>query len=108
MDLSDPHLFRPDRRRLWNALADRVEAAPECLSLPLANIERWLARGRIQAAPLLEWRRRLETALANPEAFGALIAWMRADNHDSEPLKSCSPFPGLLTERELLDLREGK
>jgi hypothetical protein len=108
MDLADPHLFRPDRRRLWNALADRVEAAPECLALPLANIERWLARGRIQAAPLLEWRRRLEAAKADPHSFQALITWMRANNHDSEPLKSCSPFPGLLTDAELLALGESQ
>lgn len=106
MELSDPHLFRPDRRRLWNAIADRVESAPERLALPLANIDRWLARGRLQAAPLLEWRRRLEQALTSPEALAALILWMRADNHDSEPLKSCSPFPGLLTEAEWLELRQ--
>jgi hypothetical protein len=108
MDLSDPHLFRPDPRRLWNALADRVEAAPDSLGLPLRNIERWLAHGRLQAAPLLEWRRRLEQARAAPEAFAALIQWMRADNYDSEPLKSCSPFPGLLSEMEWLALCEAR
>jgi hypothetical protein len=108
MDLSDPHLFRPDPHRLWNALADRVEAAPHSLALPLGNIERWLAHGRLQATPLLEWRKRLEQARAVPEAFAALIEWMRADNFDSEPLKSCSPFPGLLSEMEWLALCDAK
>ena len=105
-EVVDPHLFRPDRRRLWNALADRVEADPACLAIPLANIERWLARGRIQTAPLLEWRRRLHEAQAITEALAALIAWMRADNHDAEPLKSCSPFPGVLSEAEMQVLRD--
>jgi hypothetical protein len=91
---------------MWNAIADRVEAQPESLALPLANIERWLARGRLQARPLLEWRQRLEQARATPEALSALLAWLRADNFDSEPLKSCSPFPGLLSEGELVALRQ--
>jgi len=104
MELSDPHLFRPDRSRLWNAFADRIEADPARLSLPLDNIERWLNLGRIQASPLLEWRRRLLLAQAEPESLASLIQWMRADNHDSEPLKSCSPFPGLLTQKEVLAL----
>lgn len=106
MDLSDPHLFRPDRRKLWLALADRVESDPQAFDIALGNIDRWLARGRLQAAPLLEWRHRLEAARSNPNHMAQLLAWMRADNHDSEPLKSCSPFPGLLSEAELLALRQ--
>ncbi len=104
MTLSDPHLFRPSRKRLWEALARKVEKDPACLALPLSNIDRWLARGRVQRAPLIEWQRRLMLALQSPEALRELVAWMSRDNHDSEPLKSCSPFPGLLTDAELQGL----
>ena len=83
-----------------------MEADPSRLSLPLENIERWLASGRLHPAPLTEWKSRLEAASKEPGAWAALIAWMRADNYDEEPLKSCSPFPGLLSRRELLDLAE--
>ncbi len=106
MTLSDPHLFRPSRERLWQALAKRVIADPACLDLPLANIERWLAHGRLQAAPLLEWKRRIEKAKGSELEFAELVAWMQAPNHDSEPLKSCSPFPGLLSDAELEALME--
>ena len=105
MMLSDPHLFRPSRKRLWEALACKVEKDPSCLSLPLSNIDRWLARGRIQTAPLIEWRSRLLLALKSPQSLNELIVWMKSDNHDSEPLKSCSPFPGLLTDAELQALK---
>jgi hypothetical protein len=104
--LEDPHLFRPSRERLWQALARRVRRDPSCLELPLANIERWLLRGRLQAAPLLEWRRRLEGARRSEAELAALTDWMEAPNHDSEPLKSCSPFPGLLSEAEWEALKD--
>lgn len=106
MILEDPHLFRPCRERLWRTLAERVKSDPACLALPLANIDRWLARGRLQAAPLLEWRKRLEAARRSEEELAALLDWMEAPNHDSEPLKSCSPFPGLLSESEWEALKE--
>lgn len=101
MILQDPHLFRPSRERLWQALAQRVKADPACLELPLANIERWLGQGRLQKGPLLEWRKRLEAARHSKLELVALTDWMAAPNHDSEPLKSCSPFPGLLSDTEL-------
>jgi hypothetical protein len=98
--LEDPHLCRPSRERLWQELAERVRRDPSSLDLPLANIERWLAQGRLQAAPLLEWRKRLEGARRSEMELAALTGWMEEPNHDSEPLKSCSPFPGLLSEAE--------
>ncbi len=105
MTLTDPHLFRPCRMRLWQALARRVKSDPASLEIPLANIERWLTQGRLQAAPLLEWRKRLEGARSSVTELAALTSWMEEPNHDSEPLKSCSPFPGLLSDAELESLK---
>ena len=102
--LQDPHLFRPDRRRLWNQIARKLESSRGSIDLPLANIERWLKQGRLHTSPLLDWRNRLTKAQTSDEAFNSLLAFLRADNNDAEPLKSCSPFVGLLSQAELDEL----
>jgi len=104
VSLQDPHLFRPDRSRLWNQIANKLESSRESIELPLANIERWLKHGRLHNGPLLDWRDRLTQAQISDEAFNSLIAYLRADNCDAEPLKSCSPFVGLLSQAELDEL----
>lgn len=86
---------------MWNAIADRIERDPTCLSVPLNNIERWLKRGRVRESPLIEWRRRIVSAQGGAAEFDELINFLRAENHDSEPLKSCSPFVGILSREEL-------
>jgi hypothetical protein len=99
--LQDPHLFRPDRRQLWNQIALKLEGSRDSLQLPLENIERWLQHGRLHPAPLLEWRDWLLKAQVSDEAWADLLNFLRADNCDEEPLKSCSPFVGLLDREEL-------
>lgn len=101
VSLQDPHLFRPDRRRLWNRIALKLEGSRDSLHLPLENIERWLQHGRLHPAPLLEWRDRLTKAQASDEAWFELLNFLKADNCDEESLKSCSPFVGLLSSEEL-------
>ena len=91
----DFHLYRQDRRMHGGGIAACLRAQPEALVIPLANIERWLAKGRLQAAPLLEWKRRILLAQTSPAAFNMLLSYLEADNDDSEPIKSCSPFVGL-------------
>jgi hypothetical protein len=104
LNLQDPHLFRPDRRRLWNQIARKLESSRESIGLPLANIERWLKQGRLHTSPLLDWRNRLTEAQTSDEALTSLLVFLRADNNDAEPLKSCSPFVGLLSQAELDEL----
>ena len=36
MELTDPHLFRPDRARLWEAIADKVATHPSTLQAALS------------------------------------------------------------------------
>jgi hypothetical protein len=63
--------------------------------MALANMDRWLVKGRLQRAPLLEWQRRIRLAQTSPAAFEMLLSYLEADNDDAEPIKSCSPFVGL-------------
>jgi hypothetical protein len=102
--LQDPHLFRPDRRQLWNQIALKLEGSRGSIQLPLENIERWLQRGRLHPGPLLEWRDRLIKAQISDEAWADFLDFLRADNCDAQPLKSCSPFVGLLSREELNQL----
>lgn len=99
MSATDHHAFREDRSQRWRRTAAHLREHPADLEIALANIDRWLAWGRTHPAPILEWRRRIHAAMASPEAFQTLMEYLAADNHASEPLKSCSPFAGLPMDR---------
>ena len=58
-------------------------------------MDRWLKLGRVHPAPLNEWRARILAARKSEESFDELIRFLAAPNHDSERIKSCSPFVGL-------------
>jgi hypothetical protein len=92
---NDFHLYRKARPLHWREITARLREQPESLAVPLANIERWLAKGRLHPAPLIEWRRRILLAKSSPAEFASLLDYLEADNEDSEPLKSCSPFVGM-------------
>ena len=94
--ITDDHHFRlEDRVIRWQRIAAHIAAHPADLSIALDNIDRWLALGRVHPAPLIEWRERIRTAQKSSEEFQNLIAFLAAPNHDSERIKSCSPFAGL-------------
>lgn len=88
----DFHLYRSDRLSKWRQLALDIPDHPEILAAALHNIERWLARGRLHPAPLLEWRQRIHTATSNKAEMQRFLEFIASDDFDSEPLKSCSPF----------------
>lgn len=91
----DHHFRREDRASHWRHLARHVEAHPEDLAIALENLDRWQALGRVHPGPILEWRRRIQAARSSAEGMRALLRFMEEPNHDSEPIKSCSPFVGL-------------
>lgn len=94
---TDFHLYRSDVATQWQQLAKHVESDPSMLHLALGNIQRWLARGRLHPAPLIEWQRRIQMAQSSTEGMKQLLVFLRADNADAETLKSCSPFAGTTT-----------
>lgn len=91
----DHHFLREDRTQLWRRISDHLAAHPEDLQIALENIERWLKTGRVHPAPLLVWRERILATYKSPVLFKEFIAFLAEPNHDSEPIKSCSPFVGL-------------
>jgi hypothetical protein len=91
----DHHFRREDRALRWQRIAAHIAEYPADLSIALDNIDRWLALGRVYPAPLLEWRDRIHAARISSDEFEDFIAFLTAPNHDSERIKSCSPFAGL-------------
>ncbi len=95
MSAIDHHFLREDRAQRWRRTAVHLREHPADLEIALENIDRWLAWGHTHPAPILEWRRRIHAAQASTAAFQSLMDFLATDNHDSETLKSCSPFVGL-------------
>ena len=96
----------PLLQQRWLFTADKIARDPSLLRIPLANIERWIAAGELgNDAPLLDWRARIEAAQATPEGMARLLDLMRDDREEAWFLKTCSPFPGVLTRNELDQFR---
>lgn len=87
-----------DRYRL---IADKIEADPSLLDIPLANIARWLANGHSAVKRLEGWRRMILDAKASREGMARLLFILRDQEWESVMWKDFSPFPGILTRREL-------
>lgn len=87
-----------DRFRL---IADKIEADPGLLDIPLANIARWLANGHSAVQRLEGWRRMILDAKAGPEGMERLLFILRDQEWESMMWKDFSPFPGILTKSEL-------
>ena len=104
---TDPEIHRnPVIRKRWLFTADKIERDPSLLSIPLANIERWIAAGELgNTAVLLDWRSRITAAQTSPEGLRQLLDLLRDDAEEAWYLKTCSPFPGLLTRSELDQFR---
>lgn len=95
MTADDHHILREDRTIHWQRIASHIAEHPEDLAIALANCDRWLSRGRVHPAPLLEWQRLIQMAQSSPDALREFAEFLAAPDHDAQPLKSCSPFAGL-------------
>ena len=95
MSAADHHFRREDRSSLWRRIARHIEEHPGDLTIALENLDRWLAIGRVHPGPIHEWRRRIFSAQDSSVGMRLLLDFLAAPNHDSEPIKSCSPFVGL-------------
>lgn len=86
-----------DRYRL---IADKIEADPSLLDIPLANIARWLANGHTAVQRLEGWRSMILDAKASREGMEKLLFILRDQEWESVMWKGYSPFPGVLTKSE--------
>ncbi len=93
---ADYHCFRPDPAVRWQAIANVLATSSLAWDWALANIERWLAGGKLHPAPLLEWRRLIQSARDSDSLRDSLLASMRLPPADAwhDQLRSCAPFVG--------------
>ncbi len=85
----------------WLFLSEKLERQPELLDIPLKNIQKWIAAGRLgDIRPLEQWRSMIETARASQNGMAELLQFLRKDGEETRQLKSCSPFAGVLTREE--------
>ena len=95
MSANDHHFRREDRGVMWCRIAKHITDHPEDLSIALENLDRWETLGRVHPGPIHEWRKRILAARDSESAMRDLLDYLATPNHDSEPIKSCSPFVGL-------------
>ena len=86
--------------RKFCGIADKIEADPALLKIPLANIDRWLGNGHWAKRELAQWRTWIEDAQCSPEGLRRLLVLLRYDSEESRDWKGFSPFPGILTKAE--------
>jgi hypothetical protein len=70
------------------------------LDIPLANIERWLARGHSAPHRLAQWRALIQQAKADDEGLRQLLFVLRDKGEEATHLRSFGPFAGVLTRAE--------
>lgn len=90
-----------DRFRL---IADKIEADPTLLQIPLDNIARWLGNGHSAITRLEGWRSMIHDAQATDEGMAKLLFILRDPHWESVQWKGFSPFPGILNKEELKEL----
>lgn len=84
----------------YDVIADKIEAQPDLLAIPLANIDRWLAQDHSAPHRLEQWREIILGAQANAGGMARLLAILRDKGEEATHLRSFSPFPGVLTTQE--------
>jgi hypothetical protein len=78
-------------------MADKIEADPSLLEIPLANIARWLALGHSSADRMEGWRNMIQEACDSADGMRRLLALLRDQSWEALLWKGFSPFPGILT-----------
>ena len=104
----DPlHAADGDRiaQRRFECIAEKVGRDPGLLSIPLANIARWLAQAHPARERLEDWRRIITDAQGGAAGMAHLCGLLRADDESASQWKAFSPFAGVLTRNELISLR---
>ena len=88
----------------YRLMADKIEADPTLLEIPLANIARWLSQGHSAVKRLEGWRSMIHDAQTSREGMEKLLFILRDEEWESMMWKGFSPFPGVLTKEELARL----
>jgi hypothetical protein len=92
--------YNPVIYQMWCFLADKIEREPSLLSIPLENMERWIKQGISSQKLLLLWKPMIEEAQRSEGGLKRLATFLRSDSEEARYMKSCDPWPGVLTKEE--------
>ena len=90
--------------RQFCLIADKIEADPALMEIPLANITRWLGNGHRAFRELCRWWDWIQAAQQTPSAMKRLLDLLRDDSEEARDWKGYDPFPGVLDDEELAPL----
>ena len=86
---------------LARAVADKLEADPSLLCIPLENIDRWTSQGVLSAPePFRRWRELLERARDDAASLRSVLIILRTDTEEARRWRDFSPFAGVLNAKE--------
>jgi len=87
-------------KTLHELTADKLKRNSALLSIPLENIDRWLANGDTAPHRLEQWREIILQAQASPAGFAELLRLLRDQGEVPQCLREFAPFAGVLTAAE--------
>jgi len=95
------HQYVDDRSLdLDRAILKKIRQNPALLEIARENIRKWLANGSSGSFdPILEWQSIFEQG-----SFEEILSWLSREDDDAKRLRQSSPFVGILTEQERLDI----
>jgi hypothetical protein len=85
----------------FRLIADKLQADPSLLRIPLENIERWLSLGHSSRQRLEQWRAILLEAGASKSGMHHLLRLLCDESGEAVHFKAFAPFPGILSSEEL-------
>ena len=86
---------------LAHTVADKLEADPSLLRIPLKNIDRWISQGVLSAPEWFrQWRELLEAARRDAASLRSLLIILRSDTEEARRWRDFSPFAGVLSAEE--------
>jgi hypothetical protein len=85
----------------YRLIADKIEADPALLDIPLATIARWLANGHSAVKRLEGWRAMLLKPKVSRSGLQKVLDILCDEEWEFMMWKGFSPFPGILNKEEL-------
>ena len=94
-DFANGHDLLDERRyTIHMAIADKIDAGPSLLAKAAAKLARWTRqRGHLERG-YIEWAAILK------QPWPEVATLLRSRSEDAVRLRQCSPFAGVLSERE--------
>jgi hypothetical protein len=86
--------------QMFCLIADKIDADPSLLHIPLANVDRWLAKGHRAVEKLNEWRALVVRGQGSQAGMKELLAVLRDDSEKTRWFKGWTPVWSIMTDED--------